>query len=313
MTLSEASPIVASSLTPRSAAVSVVIAGVLLGTAGTAGSYAPGSATPIGIGGLRLLAGALALTALLPRVGGRIGNLPSLFRRPAIWVMAAGSGAYQLCFFGAVQRSGVAISTLVAVGAAPVFTGLVAWVALHHRPRAAWAIATALAIVGLTLRSWHDLTIDDAIGLCMAAGAGLCAACYVVAAKHEMNRGGHVIEVPAAAYLLGSLLISPLVLMQPLHWATSGRGVLVVLYLGLATMAIANAFQVRGITGLQPGPTATLMLTDPLTATVLGVVILDEHIDLLGALGCVLVLVALVAQARALAPDGDELEPPPVL
>ena len=55
-------------------------------------------------------------------------------------------------------------------------------------------------------------------------------------------------------------------------------GLCLVAYLGVATMAIANVLLTRGIHGLPPGPVATLMLTDPVVATVLGVVVLGESL-----------------------------------
>ena len=94
----------------------------MLGTAGTASAFGPAAATPTAVGGLRLAAGAVVLLALLPLLGGRWRNLPRLLRRPTIWAMAIGAAAYQPLFFGAVQRSGVALSTLLTVGAAPICT-----------------------------------------------------------------------------------------------------------------------------------------------------------------------------------------------
>ena len=86
------------------------------------------------------------------------------------------------------------------------------------------------------------------------------------------------------------------------------------MYLGVATMAVANVLLTRGIHGLTPGPAATLMLTDPLVATVLGVVVLGEALAAVAAVGVVLVLAGLLLQGVVLAratPDG--LEPAPVL
>ncbi|HQR80128.1 MAG TPA: EamA family transporter, partial [Actinomycetota bacterium] len=172
----------------RGSVLLVVASGVLLGTAGTAAALGPDEATPVALGGMRLAAGALALLLFLPLLGGSWVNVPRLMGRPTIWVMAAGAAGYQPLFFGAVQRSGVALSTLVAVGAGPVFTGLLGWAVLRHRPTAAWAGATGLAVLGLVLRSWGELRIDDGLGLVMALGAGFCSASYVVAAKAELDR-----------------------------------------------------------------------------------------------------------------------------
>lgn len=231
----------------------VLVAGVLLGTAGTAAALGPVGATPVAVGGLRLAVGAVALLAVLPFLGGSWSSIPTLVKRPTVWVMAAGAAAYQPFFFGAVDRSGVAVSTLVAVGSGPVFTGLLGWAFLRHRPNPAWAAATGLAILGLLLSAWGDLAVDDVLGPLMAVGAGLSSASYVVAAKAELNRGGHVVELPGVAYLLGALMLAPLLLSQPLDWLSTPAGWLMVAYLGIVTMALANVFQVVGLRGCRPG------------------------------------------------------------
>jgi len=294
--------------------VLVLAAGALFGTAGTAAAYGPEGASSASVGFLRLSVGALALVAIMPFVGGRWRSLPGLWRRPAIWVMALGAAAYQPFFFGAVARSGVALSTLVTVGIGPVYAGLLGWAFLHHRPTRAWLLATLVAVVGLVLRSWGEVRLGDGVGLLMALVAGLGAASYVVAAKHELDRGGHAVELPGAAYLLGSVLLVPLVLREPLAWVATPSGLGVALYLGVVTMALANVFAVLGIRGMSPGPASTLLLADPLTATVLGVVVLGETLSPLAVLGLVLVLVGLVLQAYALRPeDARADEPVPAL
>ncbi|MFN8156312.1 MAG: DMT family transporter [Candidatus Nanopelagicales bacterium] len=294
--------------------VLVLAAGALFGTAGTAASFGPDDASSASVGFLRLSLGALALFAIMPFVGGRWRNLPGLWRRPAIWVMAAGAAAYQPFFFGAVERSGVALSTLVTVGIGPVYAGLLGWAFLKVRPTRGWAFATLIAVVGLLLLSWGELRIGDAVGPLMALAAGLGAASYVVAAKHELDRGGHSVELPGAAYLLGSVLLVPIALRESFAWVASPSGALVALYLGIVTMGLANVFAVRGMRGMGPGPAATLLLADPLTATVLGVVVLGETLAPLAVVGLVLVLLGLVLQAYALRPEKPGTEdPPPVL
>ena len=65
-------------------------------------------------------------------------------------VTASTAGAYQLFFFAGVSRAGVALGTLVAVGSAPLFAGLVGWAVLRHRPTLAgwsppWCASSAWA------------------------------------------------------------------------------------------------------------------------------------------------------------------------
>ena len=98
------------------------------------------------------------------------------------------------------------------------------------------------------------------------------------------------LEVPTGSFVLGGILLLPLLIRQPLAWATEPSGVVRVLYLGLATTTVANTLLTRRIHGLRPGPEATLMLTDPVVATVPGVIVLREALAPVAAVGVLMVL-----------------------
>ena len=298
----------------RASILFVVAAGILFGTAGTAQALGPSNAVPLVVGIVRIQVGAVALLLVMPRLGARRGRIPELWRRPPILVTALAAAAYQPLFFAAVSQVGVALGTLLAVGSEPVAAGVIGWLALRHRPSAGWIAATGIAVVGLALRSWGQLDGGSATGLLLGLGAGIASAAYTVAAKHQLDRGATAVEVPAASFVLGGLLLVPLLVGQPTAWLAEPAGLCLVAYLGVATMAIANVLLTRGIHGLPPGPVATLMLTDPVVATVLGVVVLGEALSPVAGLGVVLVLAGLVLQGLVLAraAPGD-LEPAPVL
>jgi DME family drug/metabolite transporter len=299
----------------RASILLVIVSGVLFGTAGTAQALGPAGTPPIAVGILRIQMGAVALLLAMPLLGARRSRLPVLWRRPQIVVTAVAAASYQPLFFGSVSSVGVALGTLVAVGSEPVFAGLLGWAVLRHRPTPGWLAATGIAVLGLVLRSAGQLgTAGDLGGLLFALGAGFASACYTIAAKHQLDRDATAIEVPAASFLLGGLLLVPLLVGQPLAWVASPGGAALVLYLGVATMAIANVLLARGIHGLPPGPAATLMLTDPVVATLLGVVVLGESITPVAALGVALVLAGLALQAVSVArAEPGDLEPAPVL
>jgi DME family drug/metabolite transporter len=292
----------------------VVAAGILFGTAGTAQALGPAGISPVTVGVLRIQVGAVALLVAMPFLGDDPRRLTSLWRTPAMLVTAISAALYQPLFFGAVSQVGVALGTLVAVGSEPVLAGIVGWVVLRHRPTASWIAVTAIAVAGLVLLSADSLDGGTATGLMLALGAGLCSACYTVAAKVQLNRGVTALEVPTGSFVLGGILLLPLLAGQSLDWVAQPSGIALALYLGIATMAIANTLLTRGIHGLRPGPVATLMLTDPLVATILGVVVLGEVLAPVASVGVVLVFAGLMLQGIVLAREQPNLEEPaPVL
>ena len=292
----------------------VVGAGVLFGTAGTAQALGPTGSTPLGVGIIRIVVGALALLLLMPLLGSSPKHLVPLWRTPAMLVTASTAGAYQLFFFAGVSRAGVALGTLVAVGSAPLFAGLVGWAVLRHRPTLGWVVATLVCLGGLGLLTAPGLTGGSALGFLLALGAGLCISGYNVAARIQLDRGVGALEVPAGSFVLGGTLLLPLLATQPLAWLGSTSGAAMALYLGIATMGLANVLLARGMRTLTPGPATTLMLTDPVVATVLGVVVLGEVLAPIEAIGVAVILGGLFLQG-SLASRGTpaESEPMPVL
>ncbi|MEV4461945.1 EamA family transporter, partial [Microbispora sp. NPDC049633] len=115
----------------RSGPLAVVAAAVLWGTAGTVGTLASAGSVPLAAARLVLggaLLGALALIASRRARRTAYGNAPgNAMGNPMRWALILGAvavAAYQLCYFAAVGRTGVAIGTVVAIGSGPVFTGL---------------------------------------------------------------------------------------------------------------------------------------------------------------------------------------------
>ncbi len=208
----------------------------------------------------------------------------------------------------------MALGTLVAVGSAPLFAGLVGWAVLRHRPSLGWLVATLVCLVGLGLLTAPGLTGGSATGFALALGAGLCIAGYNVAARIQLDRGVGALEVPTGSFVLGGALLLPLLATQPLAWISTPSGAAMALYLGVATMGLANVLLTRGMRTLTPGPATTLMLTDPVVATVLGVVVLGETLAVVEVIGVLVILAGLFLQgvlASRSAPE--ESEPVPVL
>jgi DME family drug/metabolite transporter len=70
------------------------------------------------------------------------------------------------------------------------------------------------------------------------------------------------------------------------------------LWLGIATVGVAYALYGYGLRFLPTSTAVTLTLAEPVTAAVLGVVVLDEHLPALGWVGAGLVVLGLALTAR---------------
>jgi len=283
------------------AVAQVVGAAVLFGTTGTAQALGPAGTTPLGVGAVRLLVGGTVLLCALPLVGGRPARAVALWRGP--FGLAAGfcTALFQLCFFAAVHRAGVAVGTLLTIGSGPVFAGLLALAALGERPARSWLGATGLCVVGLALLSVGDAgrASSGTAGPLLALGAGLAYAAYTVAARRLILRGEASSTVMGSAFGLGGLLLVPVLVTQPLAWLASASGASLAAYLGVLTTGVAYVLFGRGLAVLPAGPVTTLVLAEPLVATLLGVTALGERLPPSAVAGAALVAAGLVLQGVA--------------
>ena len=275
-------------------AFKVLTSAILFGTVGTAIAYAPENAGGSALGIGRLAIGAVLLLIFMPVFGGKRTNFFVHAKKKSVFFMALGAAAFQPFFFSATTSNGVALSTLLAVGCIPIFTGILSAIIFHERFSALWFGATSLAIFGLALRFSGEIKVESTLGVFMAFGAGLSVAIYVNATKVAMRNHENPTELAATAYLIGSLFLTPLLISEDLSWLGSIRGVLVVLYLGSVGMAVANIFQLYGLRKMSPSSAGTLALAEPLTATILGITLLNESLTTVSFIGLAIVSVALI-------------------
>src|SRR5438034_2884449 len=97
----------------------VLLAALLFGTTGTAQALGPAGSSPLTVGAARVVLGGGVL-GLLAFAGSRAAARMS----PAL-VLCAGAAIaiYQLTFFEAVHRAGVAVGAVVAIGSGPIAAG----------------------------------------------------------------------------------------------------------------------------------------------------------------------------------------------
>ena len=273
----------------------VLIAAILFGTTGTAQALGPDASTPLTVGASRILVGGSILAAMALASGGFRG------RWPVGHVLLAGAGVavYQLAFFQAVADTGVAVGAIVAIGSGPVFAGILERVLDGVWPGRTWLIATALATAGvvvLSLASATDASLS-ATGIALALVSGLGYATYTIVAKRLLRLGHTPVAVMGASFGLGAVLLLPVLLLGDTAWLHTPDGLALALYLGIVPTALAYSLFARGLRSLDASEVTTLVLAEPLTATVLGVVVLDERVGAGGLLGAVLILAGLAVLA----------------
>jgi DME family drug/metabolite transporter len=220
------------------------------------------------------------------------GGWPRPFQwplKPALFT-ALTIATYQLAFFGGVARTGVAVGTIIGIGSAPIMAGILSWWIDGERPGPRWIVATLLAIAGCVLLVLPGGSVQiDGSGILLALGAGLSYALYTLSSKRLIAHYPPD-AVMAVGFCGGALLLLPLLLGRDFGWVLEPGGLLVALHLGLVATGLSYALFGRGLKDTPAATAVTLSLAEPLTAGVLGVVVVGEQIMVTTLLGIGLLL-----------------------
>ncbi|MGP3911100.1 DMT family transporter [Nonomuraea sp. 10N515B] len=300
----------------RRGAVYVSVAATAWGTGGAAGSllFETGGLGPVGVSLWRYLIGAACLLALTP--------LPSSTKRrnPAgesdagrrdhdqsrltwrVLPIGFGMAVYQAAYFAAITHSGVAVATVVTMGATPVFAALGSRFLLRERLGKVAFASLAAALAGLAL-----LTAETAlqartssvagIGFALASAAGY-AGVTLFSRRHSDDPRGTAI----GGFVVGAACLAPFALVEGVVPEMSLATAALLVYLGVVPTALAYGLYFRALTALSATTVSIISLGEAVGAALLGVAVFGEHLTLLAWSGCVLLLAAvavLVARAEA--------------
>jgi DME family drug/metabolite transporter len=290
------------------AVVSVLLACVLFSTSATGRAYLDFPGSSISVGAWRVFLGGIGLAAYVAIRYGTSG-LRKLVKLPVVWVMAIAVIAYQISFFIGAARIGVAMGTLGALAIAPFFAGVLGWIVGTGKPSAIWAVSTVMGVIGLALITGVS-EVRDNLGFFAVFISGVMYAIFTVfGVKLTRTHDVTGVEVLGAAFGIGAVLSLPIVLFTS-AWINSALLVGFVLYIGLATTALGYILFGNGLTHLSPGTVSTLTLAEPVLATLMGVFILGEAMNLRGWIGCAVIIgaLALLGIVESRTPTKSNLE-----
>lgn len=285
----------------------VCAAGVIWGTIGPSVDvvHDRSSLSVLTIGAYRSVT-AVAVLLLAVVVSRRWTACRALVREHGRRVTVVGvlTAAFQLSFFVAVVAIGVSVTTVVALGFAPVLLLVVAAVRHRRMPSRAETLTVATALLGLALVSGGGELRGDhlALGLLAALGSG---AAYALSAdvggsltqKHDAIAVTACTTAVAAAVLVPGGLLLALLRDESMSTADVASWLLVA-YLGAVTMAFAYVLLYAGLRSTPSGTAVVATLLEPVTAVLIAVLFLGETLSPSGVLGSLLILGAIATLGR---------------
>lgn len=214
----------------------------------------------------------------------------------------AGMAVSQAAYFGAVAHAGLAVGTLVTIGASPVLIALGARRLLGERIGAAQAATMCGAVGGLVL-----LTADPGgpgaatfLGVGLAVLSALTYSAVILLARR--NRGG---GAGKSAFVAGAIMLAPLALGEGLLPTTGDpfTAAAWLVFLGVVPTALAYRWFFAGLATVPAATASVVALLEPVAASLMALVLLGERIGAAGLAGAAVVLVSLgvlaVTAARA--------------
>jgi DME family drug/metabolite transporter len=279
--------------------LAVLAAAMLFGTTGTSQALGPEGTTPLSIGVMRMVIGGTGLAAIAFLLAARHARRrpvdaappPPLGLRPLSLMVLTGAclAIYQPLFFLGTSLNGVAVGTVVALGSAPILAGLLEWALTRRMPSPTWMGATALATLGVILLGFGGEAGGaggtDPLGLLGSVGAGASFAVIANAQRRLLDEGWDPFTVVGAMGASSAVLCAFALPFVDVAWLGTTSGVVMALWLGLATISIAYVLFTWGLSGLTAATAATLTLGEPLTASILGITVLGERLSALAIIG----------------------------
>ncbi len=277
----------------------IVLAAVLWGTVGTAVKIIYGlvETNPLSIGFFRL---AFSVPVLLAACWHMLGR--RMFRMTPrdlglMLLMGALMALYQVCYFAAIARVGVAIAVLVTLCTAPVMVALLSALLLREQLTGAIVLALACALAGTVLLIWagpetSGVRRDTLVGVLLALGSAFGYTMLTLCSRTLAGRY-HPLQPITIGFAAGALLLLPFALATGFAISYPAGGWALLLYLGLVPTALAYVLFLTGIRSITATVASIATLIEPLTSTVLAWLLFGEQLGPLGVFGAALLLGAI--------------------
>lgn len=268
--------------------LAVLGSALCFGTTGTTQQLGVPEISPLAVGAARLLCGSLFLFLFSYIQRGNRGS----YRAPGrdLFICGFGVAIYQLTFFSAVHITGIAISTVTALGSVPTFSAIVAYFLLGEKPQKSWYLGTSVTVLGIILvGTANGIDSFKPLGILLAAIAGLGFAVFNVISRRSLAQGAQDIWLTATSFGIAALFTSPFLFAQNPQWLLTRNGGLSVLWLGLVPTAIGYFLFTFGLKRVDSSTAATVVLAEPATATILAALIIGESLVIQSFVGIAIV------------------------
>ncbi|MEU0716013.1 EamA family transporter [Streptomyces lavendulocolor] len=286
----------------------LIVAGVAWGTAGAAASlvFLVSDLGPLALSFWRCVGGLVLLLGVLAVRRRRVARTVESGRRRALRVLGTGTGLalFQSAYFAAVEATGLAVATVVTLGAGPVLIALGARLTMGERLGRGGAVAVAGALAGLVVLvlGGGGVAVRPAgVALAVLSAAGYAGITLLTRWLGRDGGGGDALATSIWAFAVGAVGLLPVAASEGLvpHTAELAKVVGLLVYVAAVPTALAYALYFAGAAVVRAATVSVIMLLEPVSAAVIAVTVLGERLTGATVLGTLLLLTAVVGLAAA--------------
>ena len=295
-------------MSEKSGSLLIIVAGIFWATMGlfvrALGEF---GFTSIQIAAFRLLSAALCFWGILICKEGRRGCI-RLKDLPLFLGLGVGSVAMMTCcYFSAIGMLTLSAAAIL-LYTSPIWVMLMSALFFRERITRAKLLALVLAFSGCVLVSGLNGGNVSAAGVAVGVLSGVAYGLYSILGSIALRRYSPF-TVTAWGFSIAALAV--LALAHPAQMvamtASSGRAgaiLLLALATGVVTAVIPYLIYTIGLKRVEPSRAAILATTEPMVATILGMVVYGEGMNPASAAGILCILLAIIVLNTRKQPQG---------
>lgn len=220
-----------------------------------------------------------------------------------LWAALTGvCSVFAMCLFyySAMIETSAAVSAIL-LYTSPIFVMILSLIFFKEKLSAVRITAFVIAIVGCVLVSGVSSGAQiSAKGLIFGLLAGFTYSLYGILTVFYMKKNTERLAFSAHSFIFAGIAtlftVNPSAMVQK---AVGADGVLPITVgffalFSLATAVLPFVLYTYGLSGVKPSTASILAFVEPLTAAALGFFVLHQSMDIMGGIGFVLIIVAIV-------------------
>lgn len=204
---------------------------------------------------------------------------------------------FNFCYFRAIQTVSLSVAAIL-LYTAPSFVMVMSLVLFKEQLSVPKVIALVLTFMGCVCVTgvFSDTIELTWIGILTGLGAGFGYALYSIFSRYALQRGYHTFTITFYTFLFASVGSLFFVSPKELLLKATASSTTILLCVGVAIIGTVLPYMTYtlGLSGVENGQASIMASIEPVTATILGIILFNEPLTFFGILGVCLVVLGLL-------------------